>query len=126
MAWKTSKYGTCSLCENEEDVGKAGGGLLICQSCHDIIDEEFLRVDKKTVKLAQLDDNILKKIREKKTSVKKEEPKPAETAVAAPVEKPAEKPAKKPTAEPAKAVDPTIIREIRAHLDKASELLGKL
>jgi len=131
MAWKTSKYGTCSLCENEEDVGKAGGGLmgktlLICQSCHDVIEEEFFRVDKKTVNLALADDNILKKIKEKKASVKKEAPKPAETPIATPVEKSAEKPLEKPAEAPAKAADRTVIREIRTHLEKVNELLGKL
>jgi hypothetical protein len=118
MAWKTSKYGTCSLCENEEEVGKAGGGLLVCQSCHDIIEEEFFRVDKKTVKLAQFDDNVLKKIKEKKASIKKEAPKPVEAPVAAPAEKPKE--------EPARPADQAIVREIRTHLEKVNELLGKL
>jgi gamma-glutamyl:cysteine ligase YbdK (ATP-grasp superfamily) len=95
---------------------------LICQSCHDIVEEEFFRVDKKTVKLAQFDDNVLKKIKEKKASVKKEGPKPAETKVATPVEKPVEKPAEKPV----RAVDQTIIREIRTHLEKVNELLRRL
>jgi hypothetical protein len=133
MAWKKSDFGDCALCEKDVEVGKVSGGLLggpdkICSDCFEIIEEEYFKVNKTTLAQAKVDENILKKIREKNKTAKQADSKP-------PVQpqKPAPPSAKEkvksdipPPPAPPKDDKAPLIKEIKQHLAKANELLDKL
>jgi len=149
MAWKKSGFNTCSLCEDEGDVGKVSTGAFsskfICGDCYDLVEDELFKVNKKTLNEAKYDENVQKKIKERKKAAPKVETAPAAKSPDLDIEKTRliiKKKVPKPTPVQEKMVPKVentapevpsengdrseVIKNIRTHLERVTELLEKV